>query len=130
MRQFFTMWTEFWNKALTLSPETFQASQKLWMEQLDTLGQSFANVMGTDAFAAMQSKFFEQNLTWQDKASKMVNPQIDAGLRALNLPSRGQIDRLFERIVGVEERLDDIESDLRQIVRRLRDTSPPPTYTS
>ena len=49
-------------------------------------------------------------------------------LRALNLPSREQIDRLFERIIGIEERLDDLEDNTRQILRRLRDksnTTPP-----
>ena len=39
------MWTEFWTKAFTLSPDTAQASQKLWMEQLETLAQGFSNVM-------------------------------------------------------------------------------------
>ncbi len=38
----------------------------------------------------------------------------------MNLPSRSQIDRLFERMVGIEERLDDLETDSRQIRRTLR----------
>jgi len=49
-------------------------------------------------------------------------------LRAMNLPSRSQIDRLFERVVGIEERLDDLESDSRQIRRSLKkvtDAAPP-----
>ena len=79
--------------------------------------------MGTDAFSNMQSKFFEQALAWQDRAAKAANPQIDMALRALNLPSREQIDRLFERIIGIEERLDDLEDNTRQILRRLRDKS-------
>jgi hypothetical protein len=44
-------------------------------------------------------------------------------LRALNLPSREQIDRLFERVIGIEERLDDLEDNTRQILRRLREKS-------
>jgi hypothetical protein len=67
-------------------------------------------------------------LAWQDRAAKAANPQIDMALRALNLPSREQIDRLFERIIGIEERLDDLEDNTRQILRRLRDkssTTPP-----
>jgi hypothetical protein len=108
-------------KAFTLSPDTAQASQKLWMEQLEALAQGFSNVMGTEAFSAMQSKFFEQNLAWQDKAAKTMHPQIEAALQALNLPSRNQIDRLMERVIGIEERLDDLEADTRQILRQLRD---------
>ena len=125
-RQFLGMWSDFWSKTFTTqtaSPDMFQTAQKLWSEQLETLAQGFANVMGTDAFSTMQSKFFEQTLAWQDKATKAANPQIDMALRALNLPSREQIDRLFERIVGIEERLDDLEDNTRQILRRLRDKS-------
>ena len=62
-------------------------------------------------------------MAWQDRAAKAANPQIDMALRALNLPSREQIDRLFERIIGIEERLDDLEDNTRQILRRLRDKS-------
>jgi hypothetical protein len=119
-RQFFTMWTEFWSKAFTQPPDTLQASQKLWMEQLETMAQGFASVMGTDTFAAMQNKFFEQNLVWQERLAQTMNPQTDAALQALNLPSRSQIDRLFDRVIGIEERLDDLEANTRQILRKLR----------
>src|SRR5262247_4087377 len=74
-RQFLSMWSDFWSKAFTTqaaSPDMFQTAQKLWSEQLETLA-------------------------WQDRATKAANPQIDMALRALNLPSREQIDRLFER---------------------------------
>jgi hypothetical protein len=128
-RQFLGMWADFWTKTFTQtpSPDLFQSAQKLWSEQLETLAQGFANVMGTDAFSTMQSKFFEQSLAWQDRLAKAANPQIDAALRALNLPSREQIDRLFERVIGLEERLDDIEDDLRHILRRLRERGPATT---
>ena len=119
-QQFVTMWTEFWTKAFTLSPDTIQTSQKLWMEQLETISQGFTKVMGTDIFATMQGKFFEQQLRWQDYLTKTMQPQTDAALRALNLPSRNQMDRLFERIVNIEERLDDLETDTRIIRRALR----------
>ena len=119
-RQFFGMWTDFWMKAMTQSPETFQDAQKLWMEQLDTTSKGLENVMGTEAYGAMVSKFFQEQLAWQDKTAKAANPQIDGALRAMNLPSRSQIDRLFERVVGIEERLDDLETDSRQIRRTLR----------
>ena len=125
-RQFLGLWSDFWSKTFTqtTSPDVFQAAQKMWSEQLETLAQGFANVMGTEAFSTMQSKAFEQSLAWQDKMAKAANPQIDMALRALNLPSREQIDRLFERIIGIEERLDDLEDNTRQILRRLRERGP------
>lgn len=124
-RQLFTLWTEFCSKAATLSPDTFQAAQKLWMEQLEVLSQGFANAMDTTAFAAMQNKLLEQSLVWQDKTTKAMQPQIDSALQAMHLPSRGQIDRLFERLVGLEERLDDLEAATRQILRTLREAPAP-----
>jgi len=127
-QQFLSMWADFWSKTFTqsTSPDMFQKAQKLWTEQLETLAQGFANVMGTEAFSTMQSKVFEQSLAWQDKMAKAANPQIDMALRALNLPSREQIDRLFERVMSIEERLDDLEDNTRQILRRLRDKGPTP----
>jgi hypothetical protein len=114
------MWTEFWTQTMTQSPDTFQNAQKLWMEQLETTSKGLENVMGTEAYGTMVSKFFQEQLAWQDKTAKAANPQIDGAFRAMNLPSRSQIDRLFERVVGIEERLDDLESDSRQIRRSLK----------
>jgi hypothetical protein len=131
-RQFLNMWSDFWIKtfAQTPSPDMFQRAQKLWSEQLETLAQGFANVMGTEAFSSMQSKFFEQSLAWQEKMAHAANPQIDSALRALNLPSREQIDRLFERVINIEDRLDDVEDNTRQILRRMREKSSTSTSES
>ena len=119
-QQFYTMWTEFWTKSVTQSPDTFQAAQQLWMEQLDTASKGLENIMGTEAYGSAVSRFFQEQLAWQDKIAKTANPQIDGALRAFNLPSRSQMNRLFERMVGMEERLDDLETESRQIGRSLR----------
>jgi hypothetical protein len=114
-KQFYGMWTGFWSRAFTHSPDTFQVAQQLWMEQLDTTSKSLENIMGTAAYGVAVSKFFQEQLAWQEKVVKAVHPQIDGALRTMNLPSRGQIDRLFERVVGMEERLDDLETESRGI---------------
>ena len=36
-------------------------------------------------------------------------------LKSLNMPSRGQIDRLFERVIGLEDRIDDLEDENRKL---------------
>ncbi len=119
-QQFAAVWTAFWTQVSTLSPDTIQTSQRLWMDQLETMAHGFTKVMGTDTFAAMQGKFFEQQLRWQEQLTKTLHPQTDTALRALNLPSRNQMERLFERLVSIEERLDDLETDTRLIRRVLR----------
>ena len=73
--------------------------------EMEPLSQS----MATEACASMIGKFIEQGLAWQEKFAAQVNPQMDAAYRGLNLPSRDQMDRMFERVIGIEERLDDLE---------------------
>jgi hypothetical protein len=127
-RQWLTLWVDSWSKtcAPVPPPDLFQTAQKHCSEQLEALAQVLANVMGTEAFAAMQSKCFEQQLAWQDKFMKAAHPHIDMALRACNLPSREQIDRLFERVIGLEDRFDSVEADLRQLLSRVQEQSAPP----
>lgn len=121
-RQFFSAWSDSWIKALAQSatPDVFEANQKLWMEQLEAMAQGFAKAMSSEAFSEMLGKTIEQGFTAQERAAKAADPQIDAALRALNLPSRGQVDRMFERIIGLEERLDDMEDRQREILAAIR----------
>jgi hypothetical protein len=124
-QQWFTPWMDFWSQtsAAVPSPDVFQAAQKHWTEQLETLAQNLANVMGTEDFAAMQSKCLAQQLAWQDNLVKALHPHIDMVLRLYNLPSREQMERLFERLISLENRFDDVEAELRQLRSRVQEQS-------
>ncbi len=114
-QQFFDIWAEQWSKNLSESPgfKSFQEAEKQWSEGLEAMADSFAKAMGTEEFSRMLGKSMEQSLVWQERMAKALNPQFDAALRACNMPSRSQIDRLFERIIGLEERLEEMEEQLR-----------------
>ena len=116
-QQFFQAWTERLrqNQANPTFPQTVQDAERQWAQQLESLAATFAKSMSTEEFSQMLGKYMEQMLVWQERSAKQSNPQIDAALRAANLPSRSQIDRLFERIIGVEERLDDLEDAIRKL---------------
>ena len=96
-QQYFNAWSEFWTKNPTESPgsNVFQAAQKQWTEGLESMARTFAETMGTEAFSSMLAKSIEQSLTWQERVSKEVKPQLDDALRAFNLPSRSQMDRFL-----------------------------------
>jgi hypothetical protein len=117
------LWTDWWQKstAVATAPEPFQAAQKLWAEQLETMAQHLARIMGTEAFAALQSKWLEQQLVWQEKLTQALQPQMEVTLRTFNLPSRQHVDRLFERVIGLESRFDDVEALLRQLLLRVKE---------
>ncbi len=114
---FFNAWSEQTGKAMSDAPgpQTMQDAQRQWTQQLEAMAATFAETMSTEDFSRMLGKYLEQTLVWQERMAQQANPQIDAALRAYNLPSRSQIDRLFGRIIGIEERLEDLEDELRKV---------------
>ena len=117
-QRFYNTWAEQAQQAMasgTPGPEVFLNAQKQWQEQLDSMAKTFAEVMGTEAFANMLGRYMEQTLVWQQRMANAAEPQQDAMLKSLNMPSRGQIDRLFERVIGLEDRIDDLEDENRKL---------------
>ncbi len=132
-QQFFNSWTEQAQQAMASgspAPEALLNAQKQWTEQLEAMAKMFAEAMGTGAFASMLGKYMEQLLIWQQRMAKQAEPQQDTMLKALNMPSRGQIDRMFERVIGLEERLEDLDDENRklraQVEAALRPSAPRP----
>lgn len=121
-QQFFSAWAEQAQQAMTSGtpgPEALLNAQKQWADQLEAMAKTFAEVMGTEAFAGMLGRYMEQSLVWQQRMAKQSEPQLDAMLRAFNMPSRSQIDRMFERVIGLEERIDDLEDENRKLRAQL-----------
>ena len=79
----------------------------------------FSEVMGTESFANLIGRYMEQSLVLQERLVNASEPQMDSMLRAYHLPSRGQIDRMFERVIGLEDRIDDLEDESRKLRRQL-----------
>ena len=117
-QQFYNAWAEQAQKAMASGaqgPEVLLNAQKQWSEQLEAMAKTFAEIMGTEAFASMLGRYMEQNLVWQNRMANATEPQQDAMLKSLNMPSRGQIDRMFERVIGLEDRIDDLEDENRKL---------------
>ena len=117
-QQFYTKWAEQLQQVMasgSTGPEVLQNAQRQWSEQLETMAKTFAEVMGTESFANMLGRYMEQTLVWQQRMSNSSEPQQDTMLKALNMPSRGQIDRMFERVIGLEDRIDDLEDENRKL---------------
>ena len=121
-QQFYNSWVEQTRQAMSAGasgPEVIFNAQKQWTEQLEAMAKTFAEVMGTEQFANLIGRYMEQSLVWQERMANSSEPQMDAMLRAYHLPSRGQIDRLFERVIGLEDRIDDLEDENRKLRRQL-----------
>ena len=96
-------------------PPSMEEAQRQWARYLESMAATFSEVMSTEEFSQALGKYMEQGLALQERIAKQVNPQIDAMLRAYNLPSRSQMDRMFARIIGMEEKLDDLEDEIRKL---------------
>ena len=121
-QQFYNAWTEQTRQAMSsgaTGPEVVFNAQKQWTEQLEAMAKTFAEVMGTEQFASLLGRYMEQSLVWQERMANASEPQMDSMLRAYHLPSRGQIDRLFERVIGLEDRIDDLEDENRRLRRQV-----------
>ncbi len=122
-QQFFSSWSDQWtkNQGGSPGPDVSKEAQKQWTEQLESMARTFAETMGTEAFSSMLGKSLEQSLALQQRFSKEMKPHLDEALQIFNIPSRSQMDRLFERVIGLEERLDDLEENTRKIMKHLVD---------
>jgi hypothetical protein len=120
---FINSWIEFWSKAGTTQdlPTAARNLEKLWTDQIESWASAYGHVADTAPFADALGQYMSRVLTWGQRTQDAMAPQVDATLREANLPSRKQIDRLLERVIGLEDRLDDVEAQNQQILRVLKD---------
>ncbi len=116
-QRMFETWQSQWlnSQAGETQPPSIEEAQRQWARYLESMASTFSEVMSTEEFSQALGKYMEQGLAWQERTAKQVNPQINAMLRAYNLPSRSQMDRMFARIIGMEEKLDDLEDEVRKL---------------
>jgi polyhydroxyalkanoic acid synthase PhaR subunit len=99
-------------------PDPF-ALWRQWYEQNQAAwGKGVADATGTEAFAEMQGKMLESLVAFQKTMRDMSRAQLEA----LDLPTRDDIARLGEIVLGLEEKID----TLADRVARLQPRSPAP----
>ena len=96
-------------------PQSLSEAERQWAQGLESLASTFAKSMSTEEFSQALGKYMEQVLVWQGKLARETNPQLDAALRAWNMPSRAQIDRLFERVIGLEGQIESLSDAVRKL---------------
>jgi polyhydroxyalkanoic acid synthase PhaR subunit len=84
----------------------YEANQNAW-------GKGAADATGTAAFAEMQGKLLETFLAVQKQMRDMGRAQLEA----LDLPTRGDVARLGEIVLGLEEKIDQLGDRLDRIER-------------
>lgn len=87
----------------------YEANEKAWSATLDKL-------TGTPAFAEASGKFLETMLA----AQKQVREGMRSYLETINVPTREDIARLGELVIGLEEKIDQLDDRLGRIEAGLR----------
>jgi len=83
-------------------------------------GQQLAATMSTEEFARTLGTSLEQSLAAEQRFLKSTEDQVNLFLRFFHIPSRSQVERLFQRVIAIEERLDDAEDRNRALLKELK----------
>jgi BMFP domain-containing protein YqiC len=92
--------------------QIYEANERAWSTALE-------RAMNSPAFAETQGKVLETFL----QAQRAVRDQMRSYLEAVNVPTREDIARLGELIVGLEEKVDRLEDRLGSLEQSLREQS-------
>ena len=94
--------------------QIYEANERAWSAALE-------RAMSSPTFAETQGKVLETFL----QAQRAVRDQMQRYLEAVNVPTREDIARLGELIVGLEEKVDQLDDRLARLELALRDERPP-----
>ena len=89
--------------------QIYEANERAWNSALE-------RAMATTTFAEAQGRFLESMLA----AQKAVRENTRNFMEAMNLPTREDIAHLGELIVGLEEKIDQLDDRLMAIEEHIR----------
>jgi polyhydroxyalkanoic acid synthase PhaR subunit len=98
----------------TPSGDPFEAWRKFYEANEQIWSKAARETTNTEAFAEAQGRMLETFLAFQ----KTARDTMSAQLATMNLPSRDDVARLGELIVGLEEKVDRLEDRLATIAPR------------
>ncbi len=84
---------------------------------LDVLSKMMIEAVNTDAYARATATMLDAWLSNSAPFRKALEAALAHALASLNMPSRGEIIGLAERLTNIEMRLDDIDAKLDEAPR-------------
>jgi poly(hydroxyalkanoate) synthase III subunit E len=124
-RPILTQGMEVWQTAAAqgkVSPEFMQQWKSFMDQWIETWSRAMGQAMATEGFAQALGRYLDQWLAVQAPLKKGLDQQTDMALRALGLPSRGQVVGVASQLVSLEERVEKLEDRLGELNELLRAT--------
>jgi polyhydroxyalkanoic acid synthase PhaR subunit len=98
----------------TPPPDPFELWRKFYEANETAWTKAAQETTSSEAFAQMQGRMLDTFLAFQKSARDAMSTQ----LATLNLPSRDDVARLGELIVGLEEKIDQLEDRIASMGAR------------
>lgn len=92
-------------------PDPFELWRQFYEVNEQAWTKAMKDVMTTRGYAEAQGKMLETFLSFQ----KMMRDGMSAQLNTLNLPTRDDVARLGELLVGLEEKIDQFDERLADL---------------
>ena len=109
-----------------MTPDVMTQWKQLMDQAIEAWSRALGQVMGTDAFAQALGRTLDQFLAASGPLKKAADQSVEAGLQALNLPSRGQVTEVAKQIIGLEDALGAIMRRQNDISRALAEQAERP----
>ncbi len=117
-RPLLTQGMDVWQQAAAqgkVSPE-FMQQWKAFMDQwIEVWSRALGQAMASEGFAQALGRYMDQFLSIQAPAKKAMEQYNDVALKALGLPSRGQVVGIAAQVVNLEERIERVEDRLDEL---------------
>ena len=87
---------------------------------MDAWSKMMIDLVNTEAYAKATGAMLDAYLTTSAPFRKVVEATMTRVLTSLNMPTRGDVTGLAERLTNIETRLDDMEAKLEEGPRAAR----------
>lgn len=104
----------------TSPPDPFDHMIKFYETWSKAWSQSMSEAASSERFAEAVGKQMETQLDSFAQARKSFGEMMDAYLKEMNLPSRGEVAGLAERLTSIEIKLDDLDARLDEVLDHLK----------
>jgi hypothetical protein len=92
---------------------------------MDAWSKIMIQLVNTDAYAQATGTMVDAWLGGSAPFRKALEAAMTKALAGLQMPSRGDVVRLAERLTNIEMRLDDVEAKLDEALREAREAAGP-----
>ncbi len=93
---------------------------------LEQLSKSMIDLTTSEDYARAQAQMLDTYLTMSAPFRKVMETLMTQTLTQLNMPTRGDVTRLAERLTNIEMRLDDLDAKLDDVSDAVRKSAPAP----